>query len=113
MSVGIKGLICEFQMRQLESKFDKELNSDSHVVVCRFPLLTWKPVKSYGIGIDTVWVYKHPSNTNYTRITKPSTYPKENKFYEVDPGTAKSKMFNTSQGDNQTFVKDAEASKER
>ena len=45
-------------MCELEQKFLKELNQDSCIVACRFPLPNLKPVKTVGVGIDTVWVYK-------------------------------------------------------
>lgn len=44
-------------MEQLENKFVKELNPNTYIVACRFPLSKMKPIKTIGIGIDTVWVY--------------------------------------------------------
>lgn len=52
----------EEMMPQLESKLIQELTSDGCVVVCRFPLPSWKPVASFGNGIDTVWLYTKPKN---------------------------------------------------
>ena len=49
-----------FQMPDLEVKLEKELLSDVCVVACRFPLPTWTPAVTLGMGMDTVWVYKNP-----------------------------------------------------
>ena len=92
-------------MSQLETKFDEELHRDSHVVACRFPLPTWQPVNTCGHGIDTVWVYKHPSNTDYTRIAKPLIDSDGNAFNESDSLTSESDTFRTLLNkENQTSV---------
>jgi hypothetical protein len=45
-------------MTQLESKFDQELQEGCRVVACRFPLPTWQPIATFGVGVDTVWLYQ-------------------------------------------------------
>ena len=87
-------------MNQLEEKFDKELNRESQVIACRFPLPTWYPVKKHGHGIDTVWVYKHPSNTDEKRIAKPLIESNSDTF---DTEQANTEPFQTSDSavDNQ------------
>lgn len=45
------------QMAELERKCLKELSKDSCIVACRFPLPNLKPIKTIGVGIDTVWLY--------------------------------------------------------
>ncbi|EEB12119.1 conserved hypothetical protein [Pediculus humanus corporis] len=45
-------------MEELEVKFLKELEKDSYIIACRFPLNNIKPIKTIGLGIDTVWVYE-------------------------------------------------------
>ncbi|XP_043481436.1 ATP synthase subunit C lysine N-methyltransferase [Leptopilina heterotoma] len=47
-------------MAEIEEKFNNELNKNSVVVACRFPLPNSVPVLTVGEGIDTVWVYKVP-----------------------------------------------------
>lgn len=47
-----------FQMQQFEDKLSKDLDPSSCVVACRFPLPSWEPVATVGIGVDTVWLYK-------------------------------------------------------
>ena len=94
-------------MGQLENKFDTELCKDSHVVVCRFPLPTWQPVHTCGHGLDTVWVYKHPSNTDYTRIAKPLIDSDGNAFNATDTLKSESDIIQGDQalpGENQTNV---------
>ncbi|KAF4518928.1 hypothetical protein B566_EDAN006767 [Ephemera danica] len=44
-------------MSELESKFTQELQDGCTVVACRFPLPTWKPIATFGSGVDTVWLY--------------------------------------------------------
>ncbi|XP_076054665.1 ATP synthase subunit C lysine N-methyltransferase isoform X2 [Oratosquilla oratoria] len=48
----------EEMMVDLEAKLDKELSEGGHIVACRFPLPSWKPVTTIGEGIDSVWVYR-------------------------------------------------------
>ena len=96
-------------MSQLETKFDTELHRDSHVVVCRFPLPNWQPVHTSGNGIDTVWVYKHPSNTDYTRIAKPLIDSDGNAYNAVDTVTSESYNIQGDQtvsNENQTNIGD-------
>lgn len=50
-------------MDEIEEKFNNELNKNSVVVACRFPLPNSVPVLTVGEGIDTVWVYKKPLKT--------------------------------------------------
>lgn len=45
-------------MPQLENKLKSELNENTHIIACRFPLPSWKPCSMIGEGIDTVWLYK-------------------------------------------------------
>lgn len=96
-------------MSQLEAKFDKELHRDGHVVACRFPLPTWNPVKIYGEGLDTVWVYKHPSNTDFTRIAKSMIDSETLEFGNSDTQTTNSEQSRTSRLkiDDQNIVKDS------
>ncbi|KAJ3650933.1 hypothetical protein Zmor_017008 [Zophobas morio] len=47
----------EQMMADLEKKFDLECKNGCNVVACRFPLPNKTPVRTYGCGIDTVWVY--------------------------------------------------------
>ncbi|XP_051162744.1 ATP synthase subunit C lysine N-methyltransferase [Leptopilina boulardi] len=47
-------------MADIEKKFNNELNKNTIVVACRFPLPNSMPVMTIGHGIDTVWVYKMP-----------------------------------------------------
>lgn len=47
-------------MTELEKKFRVELETNTFIVVCRFPLPNSKPLATIGHGIDTVWVYKMP-----------------------------------------------------
>ena len=44
-------------MYNLENKLKLELTEESCIVACRFPLPNWKPIKCYGEGLDTVWIY--------------------------------------------------------
>ncbi|XP_017753824.1 PREDICTED: protein FAM173B [Eufriesea mexicana] len=45
-------------MKDVETKFVKELQEDCVIVTCRFPLPTMNAIKIIGEGVDTVWVYK-------------------------------------------------------
>ncbi|KAF3428148.1 hypothetical protein E2986_05001 [Frieseomelitta varia] len=45
-------------MNDIEAKFIKELQEDSIIIACRFPLPTISEIKTIGEGVDTVWVYK-------------------------------------------------------
>ncbi|XP_033210097.1 ATP synthase subunit C lysine N-methyltransferase [Belonocnema kinseyi] len=47
-------------MTELESKFRFELETNTFIIACRFPLPNSKPLATIGHGIDTVWVYKMP-----------------------------------------------------
>ncbi len=44
-------------MAELEKKLNLEMQDDSQVIVCRFPLPNLKASKIIGGGVDTVWVY--------------------------------------------------------
>lgn len=44
-------------MAELEKKLQLEMENDSQIIVCRFPLPNLKAVKIIGGGVDTVWVY--------------------------------------------------------
>lgn len=44
-------------MTDLEKKLLNEVNTESQVIACRFPLPNIKPCKIVGEGIDTVWLY--------------------------------------------------------
>ena len=48
----------EEMMPDLEKKLIKELEKDSEIVACRFPLPGLTPIEVVGEGIDTVWLYK-------------------------------------------------------
>lgn len=52
----------ESMMKPLEEKLQKEMISDAHIVACRFPLPSWKPVIVQGEGLDTVWLYIVPQS---------------------------------------------------
>ncbi|KAL4228958.1 hypothetical protein ACF0H5_011998 [Mactra antiquata] len=60
-------------MPGLEQKFDKEITDTCRILVCRFPLPNWHPVKVIGTGLDTVWIYMHPRNPEYEsqKLRKP------------------------------------------
>ncbi|XP_624435.2 protein N-lysine methyltransferase FAM173B [Apis mellifera] len=45
-------------MKDIETKFIKELQEDCIIIACRFPLPTMTEIKIIGEGNDTVWVYK-------------------------------------------------------
>ncbi|XP_076758640.1 ATP synthase subunit C lysine N-methyltransferase isoform X2 [Xylocopa sonorina] len=45
-------------MKDVETKFMKELHKDCVIIACRFPLPTMNAIKTIGEGVDTVWVYK-------------------------------------------------------
>ncbi|XP_014488669.1 PREDICTED: protein FAM173B isoform X2 [Dinoponera quadriceps] len=47
-------------MEDIERKFNNELNKDSFVIACRFPLPNTHPIMTIGHGVDTVWVYRVP-----------------------------------------------------
>lgn len=49
-------------MEELEFKLEKEVEAGTHIVACRFPLPTLKPIATIGSGLDTVWLYTHKSN---------------------------------------------------
>lgn len=49
---GVEQMMAEF-----ERKLIQEMNNDSVVVACRFPLPNMIPVETIGSGIDTVWKY--------------------------------------------------------
>ncbi|KAE8748751.1 hypothetical protein FOCC_FOCC004554 [Frankliniella occidentalis] len=52
----------EEMMEELELKLKKEVEDGTHIVACRFPLPSLKPVATIGSGLDTVWLYKHKLN---------------------------------------------------
>ncbi|XP_043601518.1 ATP synthase subunit C lysine N-methyltransferase [Bombus pyrosoma] len=45
-------------MKDVEIKFIKELQEDSVIIACRFPLPTISEIKTIGEGVDMVWIYK-------------------------------------------------------
>lgn len=45
-------------MKDVEIKFIKELQEDSVIITCRFPLPTISEIKTIGEGVDMVWIYK-------------------------------------------------------
>lgn len=47
----------EEMMKDLEKKVEVEVEQNSKIVACRFPLPNWKPSLTIGDGVDTVWVY--------------------------------------------------------
>lgn len=46
------------QMEDIEQKFNTELQKDSVIIACRFPLPNTNPIATIGEGVDTVWLYK-------------------------------------------------------
>ncbi|MCL4122746.1 UNVERIFIED_CONTAM: hypothetical protein GTU68_055213 [Idotea baltica] len=50
-------------MDDLQKKLVTELGENSCVIACRFPLPAWKPVATFGEGINTVWLY-HKNSLN-------------------------------------------------
>ncbi|KAL2714384.1 protein FAM173B [Vespula squamosa] len=48
----------EQMMEDIEQKFNTELQKDSVIIACRFPLPNTNPIATIGEGIDTVWLYK-------------------------------------------------------
>ena len=51
-------------MPTLKGKLLKELNGNSRVIACRFPIPDWKPIDSVEEGIDSVWVYGTQNQQN-------------------------------------------------
>ncbi|KPI98796.1 Protein FAM173B [Papilio xuthus] len=47
----------EQMMTEFESKLLREVNNDTVVVACRFPLPNMTPIETIGHGVDTVWKY--------------------------------------------------------
>lgn len=47
----------EQMMSEFEKKLLKEVNHDTIVVACRFPLPNMVPAETIGHGVDTVWKY--------------------------------------------------------
>lgn len=45
-------------MEDIEQKFNTELQKDSVIIACRFPLPNISPIATIGEGVDTVWLYK-------------------------------------------------------
>ncbi|CAK9808251.1 ATP synthase subunit C lysine N-methyltransferase [Anthophora quadrimaculata] len=45
-------------MEDVETKFINELQKDSVIIACRFPLPSMNAIKIVGEGVDTVWMYK-------------------------------------------------------
>lgn len=45
-------------MEDIEQKFNTELQKDSVIIACRFPLPNTNPIATIGEGVDTVWLYK-------------------------------------------------------
>lgn len=48
----------EQMMEDIEQKFNTELQKDSVIIACRFPLPNTNPIATIGEGVDTVWLYK-------------------------------------------------------
>ncbi|KAI4484203.1 hypothetical protein M0804_007659 [Polistes exclamans] len=48
----------EQMMGDIEEKFNTELQKDSVIIACRFPLPNMNPIATIGEGVDTVWLYK-------------------------------------------------------
>ena len=44
-------------MPGLDKKFHEELEIDTRIVVCRFPLMDRVPVATFGEGVDQDWLY--------------------------------------------------------
>ena len=44
-------------MNELSYKLEKEMNNDARVIVCRFPIQRWSPVKEIEEGVDSAWMY--------------------------------------------------------
>lgn len=55
-------------MSGLEEKFDKEITDSCRIIASRFPLPNWQPVRIIGEGLDTVWIYMHPRNSDYEQL---------------------------------------------
>lgn len=47
-------------MAHLEAKIMEQCNSNCNIVACRYPLPNLTPIRTVGVGIDTVWVYRIP-----------------------------------------------------
>lgn len=73
-------------MKDLEDKFDREITDSCQVMAARFPLPSWEPVSVIGEGLDTVWVYKHPSNLDCKRPenTARNIKTSEQNFFDKD-----------------------------
>lgn len=48
----------EQMMEDIEEKFNTELQKNSVIIACRFPLPNKQPIATIGEGVDTVWIYK-------------------------------------------------------
>ncbi|KAK2588650.1 hypothetical protein KPH14_006416 [Odynerus spinipes] len=48
----------EQMMEDIEQKFNTELQRDSVIIACRFPLPNKDPIATIGEGVDAVWIYK-------------------------------------------------------
>lgn len=48
----------EQMMEDIEEKFNTELQKNSVIIACRFPLPSKQPIATIGEGVDTVWIYK-------------------------------------------------------
>ena len=48
-------------MNELSKKLEIEMNSNAHVIACRFPVQRWVPVEEIKDGIDSAWLYTKDS----------------------------------------------------
>lgn len=60
----------EQMMQPFEDKLNKELSANGRVVACRFPLPSWEPIATIGTGVDTVWLYKLPSEMDSSILSE-------------------------------------------
>lgn len=51
-------------MEQLEKKLKNEVEENTKIIACRFPLPNCKPIYKIGDGIDAVWVYEINNKLN-------------------------------------------------
>ena len=58
-------------MVELEKKFEKEITKDCTILAARHPLPNWAHIVQYGNGLESVWVYKHPDNTEFSVKIQP------------------------------------------
>ena len=56
-------------MSTLHSKLLREMAADCSVIACRFPL-PCEPSRTFGEGLDTVWLYHHSDVMRYSTPVK-------------------------------------------